>query len=256
MDHVNSVGKDPRTNYLPLCNSYTQIISLMALYVFLVLKVGPQFMAKRKPYNLKNVIQLYNVSQFLLNLYIFYGITKFHVYGPNYNWLCMKHDINYTDEATDDLRKFTYLYFISKLLDLLETMFFILRKKFNQVSFLHVYHHTAMLYAPFIYFNWYFGTQMVVIGYINSFIHVLMYTYYFLSALDTNMNVKLWKQIITTSQILQFFYISLKVFVSIRNNGQCGLYPLFLWVCLIQNTFMTAMFMHFYWKTYIVKRGK
>lgn len=32
-------------------------------------------------------------------------------------------------------------YFFSKVVDLLDTVFFVLRKKQNQVSFLHVYHH-------------------------------------------------------------------------------------------------------------------
>lgn len=32
-----------------------------------------------------------------------------------------------------------------KILDLLETIFFVLRKKQNQVSFLHVYHHVGMV---------------------------------------------------------------------------------------------------------------
>lgn len=34
-----------------------------------------------------------------------------------------------------------------KLLDLLDTAFFILRKKQQQVSFLHVYHHTGMAFG-------------------------------------------------------------------------------------------------------------
>lgn len=38
----------------------------------------------------------------------------------------------------------TYLYFINKLMDLIETFFFVLRKKPNQVSVLHVYHHIAI----------------------------------------------------------------------------------------------------------------
>ena len=38
----------------------------------------------------------------------------------------------------------SWWYFFSKYIELLDTVFFMLRKKFNQISFLHVYHHSTM----------------------------------------------------------------------------------------------------------------
>jgi len=40
---------------------------------------------------------------------------------------------------------YTYCYFLLKVVDLVETIFFVLRKKNSQVSFLHVYHHIMMV---------------------------------------------------------------------------------------------------------------
>lgn len=37
-----------------------------------------------------------------------------------------------------------YLYFLAKISELLDTVFFVLRKKERQISFLHMYHHTVM----------------------------------------------------------------------------------------------------------------
>lgn len=37
-----------------------------------------------------------------------------------------------------------YLYFLAKISELLDTVFFVLRKKERQISFLHLYHHTVM----------------------------------------------------------------------------------------------------------------
>ena len=42
-----------------------------------------------------------------------------------------------------ELSRGAWWYFISKVVDLLDTVFFVLRKKQNQVTFLHVYHHTV-----------------------------------------------------------------------------------------------------------------
>lgn len=58
------------------------------------------------------------------------------------------------DYSTTDLGLFqaylSYAYFILKLLDYFDTIFFILRKKSGHVSFLHVYHHVAISICAYI----------------------------------------------------------------------------------------------------------
>lgn len=39
----------------------------------------------------------------------------------------------------------------------MDTIFFVLRKKFNQVSFLHMYHHSAMVIFTYTYLKFYSG---------------------------------------------------------------------------------------------------
>ena len=50
-------------------------------------------------------------------------------------------------------------YYISKLVEFLDTVFFILRKKDNQISFLHVYHHASMFPIWWIGVKWVPGGQ-------------------------------------------------------------------------------------------------
>lgn len=45
-------------------------------------------------------------------------------------------------------------YYFSKLLEFCDTFFFILRKKDNQLSFLHVYHHSTMFSLWWIGIKW------------------------------------------------------------------------------------------------------
>lgn len=47
-----------------------------------------------------------------------------------------------------------YCYMIVKILDLFDTIFFVLRKKGQQISFLHVYHHVAILLGAWIGVQW------------------------------------------------------------------------------------------------------
>ncbi|XP_065364985.1 very long chain fatty acid elongase 7-like [Calliphora vicina] len=252
-DHFSNIGKDPRTNNLPLINSYALVVLIIGLYVLVVLKIGPKCMQKRKPYNIKSVIQIYNIFQILMNLYIFYGLTKHFVFSPNYSWSCMKYDQKDTSYDLMGVRKFAYLYYINKYLDFLDTIFFVMRKKFKQISFLHVYHHGIMAWGGFIYMNRFLGSSFTVIGHVNSLVHVLMYTYYLLSASGGKLNVDSWKSHMTKLQIIQFFYFTVQFLTTIINNSWCGLSSFWLGLLMVQNLFMTAMFSHFYWKTYIVK---
>lgn len=49
-------------------------------------------------------------------------------------------------------------YYMSKLIELMDTVFFVLRKKDNQLTYLHVYHHSTM------FFFWWIGIRWVAGG--------------------------------------------------------------------------------------------
>lgn len=104
---------------------------------------------------------------------------------------------------------------------------FVLRKKDNQISFLHVYHHISMTFCGwsgatyvsggqsnhrisnlFIHYRLFLALFVVII---NSFIHVIMYSYYGLSACGPQIQKYLWwKRHITDAQMVrQLFFYSL-----------------------------------------------
>lgn len=45
-------------------------------------------------------------------------------------------------------------YYFSKLIEFMDTFFFILRKNNHQVTFLHIYHHISMLNIWWFVMNW------------------------------------------------------------------------------------------------------
>jgi GNS1/SUR4 family len=47
--------------------------------------------------------------------------------------------------------RFSHYFYLLKVIDLLDTVFFILRKRNRQVTFLHIYHHAGMVFAGYIY---------------------------------------------------------------------------------------------------------
>ncbi|XP_059146319.1 elongation of very long chain fatty acids protein 4-like [Physella acuta] len=84
-------------------------------------------------------------------------------------------------------------------------VFFIVRKKNNQVSFLHVYHHTVTALVTWTALRFFTGGNNIVYSLVNSFTHVVMYTYYTLAALGPWTAKYLWWKIyLTRLQISQF----------------------------------------------------
>ena len=97
-----------------------------------------------------------------------------------------------------------YVYFIAKLTELLDTIFFVLRKKDNQVSFLHLYHHTVMPMISWGCTKYFPGGHGTFIGVINSFVHIVMYFYYMLAAMGPEFQKYLWwKHWITNLQMVR-----------------------------------------------------
>lgn len=69
------------------------------------------------------------------------------------------------------------------------------------MSFLHIYHHTTIAWAWWIALRFSPGGDIYFGALLNSFIHVLMYSYYALALMKVNCP---WKRYLTQAQLLQF----------------------------------------------------
>lgn len=102
-----------------------------------------------------------------------------------------------------------YHYFLLKLYDFMDTVFFILRKKQKQVTFLHTFHHTGIFLVSWMairYFPVSYQTPagpVVFYGLWNTFVHALMYTYYLFSSLGMINEKNIWcKKYVTMLQMV------------------------------------------------------
>ncbi|CAG9839935.1 unnamed protein product [Diabrotica balteata] len=220
--------------------------SFVLFYVFSIRVLGPKLMQHRQPYNIKNLVIGYNVIQILVNIYIVYECI--YVYFTNPNWICID------ARPKQDFANVCKHYYFLKLFDIVETMFFILRKSYRQASFLHLYHHSAICLAAFLNFRYDYGDTTLIVGLLNCATHVLMYIYYLLTAIDSKWrdNVTI-KKVLTSIQIIQLNMMWIYFGLTKLTPG-CKTMPryvLYMWIA--QNLFMVSLFLKFYFKTYVKK---
>lgn len=98
------------------------------------------------------------------------------------------------------------------------------------------------------------GGHSVFMGFLNSFVHVVMYGYYFITSYWPQYKGNVWwKKHITQLQIVQFFLIALH-FSFLIFQPNCP-YPKFTAGVLVpQNFFMFLLFGDFYLKEYVKKK--
>lgn len=94
-------------------------------------------MKHRQPWQLKTFLAVYNIFQVISCLYFLVNVIRTG-YELNFLWKC--HMVGYENLSHVKLLYFSYLL---KGIELIETLCFVLRKKFGQMSFLHIYHHVS-----------------------------------------------------------------------------------------------------------------
>ncbi|NXH09762.1 ELOV4 protein, partial [Bucco capensis] len=241
---------DPRTHPWPLVHSPLPVTLLFVLYL-LVVALGPFYMRQREARKLRGLLVAYNVAMMMLSSYMFYEFLVTSVLD-NYSYLCQPVDYSQS-ELGMRMARVCWWFFFSKVIELLDTVFFILRKKQEQVTFLHVYHHGTML------FNWWSGVKYVpggqafFIGMLNSFVHIFMYGYYALASLGPQMHHYLWwKRYLTIMQLCQF--VAIAAHSSYNLFTECPFPDGFNIAVFLYILSLIVLFLHYYYQTYI--RGK
>lgn len=142
-----------------------------------------------------------------------------------------------------------------KVLDLLDTILFALKKKHNQITFLHVYHHSVTLVL------WWLATKYEPTGMscitssINGFVHVVMYMYYFASTFRVmGTIVTRIKPYVTILQLVQFVILLTHMAQGLMPS--CG-YSTYMAVLIFSHVMVNMfLFLNFFQRSYMKKDNK
>jgi hypothetical protein len=139
-------------------------------------------MENRKPFKLRGIIVFYNFLQVILSFYLFWEVAVVGWFN-DYSWRCQPVDHSKSEmgmrvswgffftlnqhslqiflhkyfESTGlsfifflsylQMAQVCWWYFFSKFTEFFDTFFFVLRKRYDQVSTLHVIHHGIMPFS-------------------------------------------------------------------------------------------------------------
>ena len=176
--------------------NWTLSIWFSTIYVIFVFG-GRYYMDPRLPFELRSILALWSACNAAFSIL---GTTRmlpelFYVI-QHYGW---EYSICNPSYFLGPTKVWGYLYTISKVFELGDTVFIILRKQ--KLVFLHWYHHvTVMIYTWYSYTEWQaLGRWFMVM---NFAVHSVMYSYYTLKAIRFRVP-KFVSMVITVLQLLQ-----------------------------------------------------
>lgn len=232
-------------------NAKTWTVSLYASAIYLVLVFqGRRWMQSRKPYELRKPLVLWNI-----------GLAVFSILGtasvlPSVLKSLFTYGIDYTVCFSDagiipHVSVWCYVFGLSKLLELGDTAFIVLRK--SPLPFLHWYHHiTVMIYT--LYGMAKPNAVGLIFAAMNYFVHSLMYSYYACRAIGYKVPRHI-AQLITILQLSQMFvgvYITGLVYYNEGRVPGCKVERDLFYMATAMYFSYALLFMHFFYRKYCV----
>lgn len=218
--------------------------------IYLLLIFGGQsWMSNRQPFQLRGALTCWNVS---LAIFSIMGAARtlpefIHTFSTQgfYHSLCIPSFIE-----RDRVSGFwTWMFVISKVPELGDTVFIVLRKQ--PLIFLHWYHHvTVLIYCWYSFSEYTAPARWFIV--MNFIVHSMMYTYYAFRAL--RYRVPKWiAMVITSSQLMQMVIgciVNYMAFQFKQNGMECGVSDTNLKLSLIMYTSYFVLFARFFYNTY------
>lgn len=225
--------------HVPLKMTVAYLASLPVLNAFTKKFLAPRYDMKAL---LFESMVFYNVAQVCMNVWMVWRfldavINRGHPF------------IGSVDALGTGTSFAIWVHYSNKYLEFLDTYFMVLRGRMDQVSFLHVYHHTTIAWAWWAGFYLFPGGDSYFGALCNSLIHVMMYSYYALALFKISCP---WKRFLTQAQLIQFTSVVVYSAVCICMWGEKRGWPEVTCIAIqvFEMTSLFVLFARFYKKSY------
>lgn len=190
------------------------------------------------PMSLRTPLLIHNFVCVMLSLYAAVQGSRGLLQSPS---------VYYTAAGSPLLIHALRVYWISKIVELTDTVFMVLRHKLKQMSFLHVFHHMSILLLADNAYHMAPWPPIGLLMTLNSVVHIFMYTYYGLRAVQP-LNEISWKKRITQLQIAQFLFGLVFTAIGYLYHGFC-------FYSMLYGIGLLALFINYYYQAFIRKKA-
>lgn len=220
---------DWRDPELPLSSFYSLTISSISYVCFVILSTSfsrkycrknhdQEFYASRgngwDPWfmnsDLKAVQLIHNINLIISSAIMLLGVivesmkrlrleSQLDNNSSGMSFLVCEQDVGTSAEGS--LYYWSYIYYLSKYYELLDTILQLARGKPPPHFVLHVYHHAIVMFMAWFWVETKQSLQFIGLGF-NTAVHVVMYTYFLQRTITKT--VPRWKSFVTLFQIIQF----------------------------------------------------
>ncbi|XP_017881099.1 elongation of very long chain fatty acids protein 1-like isoform X2 [Ceratina calcarata] len=207
---------------------------------------------KDKPaYNFRTFIMFYNIFQIAINTWAVYSLVEAGWFRDHV-FTCKPADYSVNPQNTK-FSNITWYILCLKLIDYVETILFVFRKKQRQVTFLHLYHHISTAYFFWIFLKYYCSAIPIIVLGVNCAVHVIMYTYYLLASFQSTQRISNFiKPSITIIQMVQFWFLI--IHLSMAYSPSCPGAEVMSTMAIVDLLINFILFWNFYKKNYPKKK--
>lgn len=229
------------------------MLAYMLSFLYLVaVFLGRKWMRYRKPYSLRRALTIWNAGLSLFSIMAFVRVTPLllkKISAGGFSSSVCSHASN------QETAYWMMLFVFSKVVEFGDTAFIVLRK--SPLIFLHYYHHVvACTYIWYIASVSLTDSTLHWFVWLNSGVHSIMYSYYFIVSTGIRLPTTVSKSI-TLLQLLQFCIALVCINIAwwfISNDYPCNTTKSINYLGNLSYSSILILFSNFFYKRYLIKK--
>ncbi|KAG6442472.1 hypothetical protein O3G_MSEX002384 [Manduca sexta] len=218
---------------------------ILITYLLFTFKVGPYIMEKRQPFQIKTFIVIYNVFKIINSVILGSRFLSYVIDNGLFPRTC-----KYNNNTVYTIAVLYWKYMAASILDLFDTVFLVICKKYSLVTFHQAFYNVLLLITAWSCLKYDPTDQWMCTNMMSCFIHTVIYVYNALTTMEpTYAKYLWWKKYLMIVLMIQFVLVATQVVIQ-ASTSQCQIHAGTYWVGLLNLSLYICLLIDFHHKTY------